>query len=82
MIVCHCHGVTDREIRDSVRCGARSCDDVADICGAGASCGGCSSLVADIVTTERHHLTVVRSENAASPRAALQSLAESAMQPA
>ncbi len=62
MIVCHCHGVTDREIRDSVRCGARSCDDVADSCGAGSGCGGCQELVAEIVASERRHLTIIRAE--------------------
>lgn len=82
MIVCHCHGVTDREIRASVQCGARTCADVADSCGAGSGCGGCSDLVAEIVSCERRHLAVVRAEAKPSPRAALQSLADTAMHPA
>ena len=82
MIVCHCHGVTDREIRAAVQCGARNCADVADTCGAGSGCGGCHSVVAEIVTAERRHLSVVRSDVMAAPRAALQSLADSALQPA
>ena len=67
MIVCHCHGVTDREIRDSVQCGARTCADVADACGASSGCGGCRSLVAEIVQGERRRLAVMRSDVAASP---------------
>jgi len=62
MIVCHCFGVSDREIRASVRSGAKSCADVAECCGAGSGCGGCQSLVAEIVHAERRQLTVVRSE--------------------
>ncbi len=69
MIVCHCHGVTDREIRASVQNGARSCADIADCCGASSSCGGCASLVAEIVQAERRRLTVVRNDAAASPSA-------------
>jgi bacterioferritin-associated ferredoxin len=82
MIVCHCHGVTDREIRAAVHCGARHCADVADTCGAGSGCGGCRSLVADIVTAERRHLAVVRGDGMGAPRAAMQSLSDSALQPA
>jgi bacterioferritin-associated ferredoxin len=71
MIVCHCHGITDREIRASVHDGARTCADVADACGAGSGCGGCSSLVAEIVAGERRRLAVVRSDVVASPMACL-----------
>jgi bacterioferritin-associated ferredoxin len=67
MIVCHCHGVTDREIKASVQCGARSPADVADACGAGSGCGGCAALVAEIVHDERR-LVVLRSDVAAAPR--------------
>jgi bacterioferritin-associated ferredoxin len=77
MIVCHCHGVTDREIRASVQSGARTCADVADSCGAGSGCGGCSSLVAEIVQGERRRLAVVKSDVAASPFACLGALADS-----
>jgi bacterioferritin-associated ferredoxin len=76
MIVCHCHGVTDREIRASVQQGARTCADVADHCGASTGCGGCQSLVAEIVAGERRRLAVVRSDVAASPMACLADLTE------
>lgn len=76
MIVCHCHGVTDREIRASVQQGARTCADVADHCGASTGCGGCQSLVAEIVAGERRRLAVIRSDVAASPMACFADLTE------
>ncbi len=75
MIVCHCHGVTDREIRACVQNGARTCDDVADHCGASSGCGGCASLVADIVHGERRRLAMVRSEGSTSPHSSVGALA-------
>ena len=78
MIVCHCHGVTDREIRASVQDGARTCVDVANVCGAGTGCGGCAALVAEIVQGERRRLAVVRSDVAASPMACLSGLGDAA----
>jgi len=66
MIVCHCHGVTDREIRTCVQNGAKTPDDVADHCGASTGCGGCSALVAEIVADavhgDRRRLCMVRSD--------------------
>lgn len=67
MIVCHCHGITDREIRACVQNGARSADEVAEHCGASTGCGGCASLVAEIVHGERRHLSVLKSDIAAAP---------------
>ena len=78
MIVCHCHGVTDREIRASVQQGARTCADIADQCGASTGCGGCQSLVAEIVAGERRRLAVVRSDVTASPMACLSGLTDGA----
>lgn len=67
MIVCHCHGVTDREIRACVQRGAASSDDVAEHCGASTGCGGCASLVDEIVHGERRRLAVVKSDVTAAP---------------
>ena len=41
MIVCHCHAVTDREIRQVAAQGAQSRVDVTRACRAGGDCGGC-----------------------------------------
>lgn len=52
MRVCHCHGITDREIRSCVRAGAVTVEAVGRACGAGLSCGGCKPLVAHVVKKE------------------------------
>lgn len=41
MIVCHCHVVSDRDIRDAVDAGARTVAQVAQATRAGTDCGGC-----------------------------------------
>ena len=52
MIVCHCKGVTDREIRRCVRAGVASIEAVSEACGAASGCGGCEPLVSKIVEAE------------------------------
>ena len=49
MIVCSCHGITDREIRKHVSEGARTPRQVAEACGAGSRCGGCRPVVREIL---------------------------------
>jgi bacterioferritin-associated ferredoxin len=49
MLVCHCHGITDRQIRRLVRDGASSTRDVVRATGAGLRCGGCRSNVKQVV---------------------------------
>src|SRR5688500_6965257 len=53
MIVCHCHAINDRTIRDTVRAGAHSPRAVARACGAGAGCGGCRHSVERIIESEQ-----------------------------
>ena len=46
MIACLCRGVSDREITDAIRCGARTLEEVATRCaGAGGDCGACRSFI-------------------------------------
>lgn len=52
MIVCHCRGVSDREIRSCVRSGGCSVTEVSAACGAATGCGGCRPLVHKIVQSE------------------------------
>ena len=66
MIVCHCHAVTDRTIRQAVRAGARTVKQVGQRCGAGTGCGGCKLSVAAVVAEERL-LAPVRSEPTEAP---------------
>ncbi|MEO8183424.1 MAG: (2Fe-2S)-binding protein [Deltaproteobacteria bacterium] len=52
MIVCHCMGVTDREIRRCVRSGGFNVSAVSEACGAASGCGGCRPAVSKIVEAE------------------------------
>jgi bacterioferritin-associated ferredoxin len=50
VILCVCRGVSDREVVEAVRCGARSLDDVTRRCrGAGNACGTCRPLIAKCI---------------------------------
>ena len=53
MLVCHCLRVFDRAIRECVRSGARSVDEVGSRCGAGTGCGGCREFIESIVDGEQ-----------------------------
>jgi len=59
VIVCHCHQVTDREIRRVVSEGAHTLDAIGAACGAGAGCGGCVSEVAALLFQQRKVLPLV-----------------------
>jgi bacterioferritin-associated ferredoxin len=65
MIVCHCRGITDREVRRCVRSGAHSVRGVSEACGASTGCGGCRPAVRQIVESEletegRHSLPLLQ----------------------
>jgi bacterioferritin-associated ferredoxin len=53
VIVCHCRVVSDRTIRSAVQCGADDLETVADMCGAGAECGGCHERIERMLVVER-----------------------------
>ena len=63
LIVCSCHGVTDREIRRLARNGACTLREVAETCGAGAGCGGCRASVRAIL---RQHVEARHASESAS----------------
>ena len=50
MIVCSCHAVTDREIREAVEAGARSTGEAQLATRAGTGCGGCRMAVRAVVS--------------------------------
>jgi len=59
MLVCHCHALTDRDIRRTVRnTGACSAAEVGDHCGATTGCGGCYEVVAELVACEKRRLVM------------------------
>lgn len=49
MRICHCHAVSDREIRAALHDGARTVGQVARSCGAGKGCGGCVPAIAELL---------------------------------
>jgi bacterioferritin-associated ferredoxin len=50
MLLCICRGVSEREVVEAVRCGARTLEEIARHCdGAGGDCGACLAYI-------RHHL--------------------------
>jgi len=49
MLVCHCKGLSDREIDRAIRAGAATSCDVARSCGAGSICGGCRPLIDELL---------------------------------
>jgi bacterioferritin-associated ferredoxin len=49
MFVCLCHVTTDSEIRRAIERGARTVDDIGDVCGAGTGCGACRSQIHDLL---------------------------------
>ena len=65
MVVCHCHGISDRTIRRAVREGAVSSEEVTRSCSAGGTCGGCRPRIDAIVEHEQH--VRARSEAAQAP---------------
>ncbi len=49
MIVCLCHGVSDRTIDEAVHDGCRTVRQIGRACGAGTDCGACKRQVKAIV---------------------------------
>ncbi|HXJ20022.1 MAG TPA: (2Fe-2S)-binding protein [Polyangia bacterium] len=49
MLVCHCRRVCDRTIRECIREGAESIEEVGRACGAGTGCGGCQPAIASLL---------------------------------
>lgn len=52
MIVCHCKGISDREIRSAVQDGATTHRQVGRACQAGRTCGGCHPVIREIIEAE------------------------------
>jgi bacterioferritin-associated ferredoxin len=49
VIVCLCHGQSDRDIRRVIDRGASSVADVGEGCGAGTGCGKCRETIHDLL---------------------------------
>jgi bacterioferritin-associated ferredoxin len=55
MIVCHCHALSDRDIRHVIRRGARTFARIVEECGAGGRCGGCRPSVEGLLDQAHGH---------------------------
>ena len=53
MIVCLCHGLTEDEIRKSIRAGHWTCESIGQNCGAGTECGSCCQEICKMVSEEK-----------------------------
>ncbi|MBC3192032.1 (2Fe-2S)-binding protein [Pseudonocardia sp. C8] len=51
MFACICAAVTEVEVRDCVRAGARCVDSIGDACGAGTGCGSCHDRLQTLLLT-------------------------------
>lgn len=49
MYVCVCHGVTDRQIREVAEAGCRTVAELTMRTGAGANCGSCLDMAAELL---------------------------------
>jgi bacterioferritin-associated ferredoxin len=49
MLVCHCKGLSEREIDRAICAGADSPGEVARRCGAGSVCGGCRPAIDELL---------------------------------
>jgi bacterioferritin-associated ferredoxin len=53
MLVCHCKGISHREVERAIDAGAGSHGDVARQCGAGSVCGGCRPVIDELLETRQ-----------------------------
>ncbi|HJW47221.1 MAG TPA: bacterioferritin-associated ferredoxin [Lysobacter sp.] len=53
MYVCICNGVTDHDIRDAAEAGCRSVAELTMRTGAGANCGSCLDMAAELLEATR-----------------------------
>lgn len=49
MIVCHCHVVSDSDIRTAIDDGVQEVCALASVCGAASDCGGCLPTVRQLL---------------------------------
>jgi bacterioferritin-associated ferredoxin len=53
MLVCHCHGINDRKIKEALLGGARTVGQIARATMAGTCCGGCAPAIREMVESFR-----------------------------
>ena len=53
MIVCICHGVSDRDLKDLIASGATSLREIGQSCRAGTDCGACLREIRQLAQQQR-----------------------------
>ena len=53
-LVCHCFVKYERDVNAAIEAGAETISEVAELCGAGADCGGCAPYIAELLTKAGH----------------------------
>jgi bacterioferritin-associated ferredoxin len=53
MIVCLCHGISERRVGAVIAAGADTLDAVAAACAAGSDCGACQDVLLDLLADAR-----------------------------
>ncbi len=53
MLVCHCKGISQRELERAIAAGACSPGEVTRHCGAGSVCGGCVPVIDELLEARR-----------------------------
>jgi bacterioferritin-associated ferredoxin len=49
MIVCICHAVSEEQIKECIKKGASSVDEVGEMCYAGTDCGSCIEMIQELL---------------------------------
>jgi bacterioferritin-associated ferredoxin len=62
VLVCHCKGISDRELERAIDAGACSPSEVTRRCGAGSVCGGCRPLIDELLEARRAEAVPAASE--------------------
>lgn len=57
MLICHCKQKTDRDIREAMHRGAKSCAEVTHRCEAGRGCGGCKKAIISLLRSRSDNRT-------------------------
>jgi bacterioferritin-associated ferredoxin len=52
MYVCHCKAVSDKKVRETIRAGARTVEEIGKACGAGTQCFGCHSHLHELLAEQ------------------------------
>lgn len=53
MLICHCHSISDRRIREEAREGARTVGQIGRATKAGTCCGGCVPAIREVLDSTR-----------------------------